>query len=136
MMRCSLKDIERVMRVLDQHYKDDPIDVRKAFSFSLWRPDRYVLMPSENTVFLLEPHGERAWSVHVATTRHNPRISSDTIAAAKWMFKNVSNCDEIIGIPPGGRRDVSLYACRFCRALRGEWKDNVCRIRRLSWHLL
>ncbi len=135
-MRCSLKDIERVMRVLDQHYKDDPIDVRKAFSFSLWRPDRYILMPSENTVFLFEQYGEGVWSMHVATVRHNRKILDDGREAVRWMFENVEDCSEIVGIPPEGKREVSLYARRLCRSVGGEWNNNTYRVRRAQCHLL
>ena len=130
-MRCSLKDIERVMRVLDQHYKDDPIDVRKAFSFSLWRPDRYVLMPSENTVFLFEPYDGGAWMFHVVSVRHNPKILDEGREAIKWMFENIEGCSEIVGIPPDGQREVRLLARRLCRSFgSAEWDNNFYRIRR------
>jgi hypothetical protein len=132
-MRCSLKDISRVMRVIDQHYKDHPEDLRKAFSFTLWRSDRHVLMPSENSVFLFEPH-EGAWMIHVVTVRHNRKILGEGREAVKWMFENIEDCSEIVGISP--ERAVSLYARRLCRSVGGEWDNNIYRVRREQWRLL
>lgn len=132
-MRCTLKDIERVMRIIDMHYQDSPLDLRKIFSFLLVRLDWHVVMPSENTMFLMEPLGEGSWSVHVATTRHNPEITRDSAKAAKWVFENIPDCRELVCIPPGNQREVRLYARRLCRILGGKWddNDNVCRIRRV-----
>lgn len=132
-MRCSLKDIERVMRIIDMHYKDSPLDLRKIFSFMLLRPDWHLLMPSENTMFLLEPVGDGSLSVHVATVRHNPEITRDSAKAAKWVFENIPDCRELVCIPPANQREVRLYARRLCRVLGGKWddNDNVCRIGRV-----
>ncbi|MDD3952015.1 MAG: hypothetical protein PHW59_12915, partial [Desulfobacterales bacterium] len=108
----------------------------KAFSFSLWRSDRHVLMPSENTVILFEQYGEGVWSMHVATVRHNRKILDDGREAVRWMFENVEDCSEIVGIPPEGKREVSLYARRLCRSVGGEWNNNTYRVRRAQCHLL
>ena len=137
MKRCNLKDIRRIMAVIESHHQEgEGDDLYRDLAFALQNPNAYLLMPeSGRSVFIMEPRPQGAWSMHVSSYRHHTGVLDEGREAVRWMFQNVAECGEIFGVPPEGRRDVRYYALRLCRTLGGEWGDNHYRVRRTSCHL-
>lgn len=128
-MRCSIKDVAKVLRVIEATPHEDVGDDCLTILRLLTVREAYVLMPSEDIVFVMEPLGGKRFSLHVAAMRNYNHTVADGVKAVNWMFAN-TDCKEILGLVPAHRRDVSIYAMRLCRAVKGKKDGIIYRVRR------
>lgn len=117
-MRCTIKDIDRTNRVLDDDSVYAPINgckcpiTKKGKNAKQLLDDSrvHVLMPNEFSVFIFLPHSIELYIGHSAILlegRGRLGIMAGK-SAAKWMFEN-TRCIKIFGLTPVFMKHVIKY---------------------------
>ena len=122
-MRCSMKDIFRVNKVVDDDSVHIPINGYACkdpglMAYRLLKNTGIVvLMPNDGCVAIGTPHNEFIYHFHIGVLpEYRGKIAVSAFKeAAQWVFANTT-CKKIVGLEPAIRKD----AVRFIRLLGFE----------------
>ena len=121
-MRCTLHDILKVSRVLDDDSVFVPVNGKKcddggaAAYRILGNPGIYALMPNAGSVFMYFPYDKNIYQVHVAVLpSHRGRLAVQSMQdSMQWIFSNTT-CTKILGFMP----ESNKKGCVFCEKSGG-----------------
>lgn len=118
-MRCSFKDINKVIRVAEKHGNGE--DVWLAFSYALQNEDVYILMPDDDSLFFFRDIGDNEFDVHMIGTFESLKKSFE------WIFAN-TNCTTISAVAISDRLD--RWGRMAIKKLGGTKENNKYIVRR------
>ena len=122
-MRCTMADINRVNRILDDEsvytpMTGSPLKDRGVMGYRVLSSDAiYVLMPNDGCLAIGVPYNEYIFHFHIGALpdyRGKQAVSAFK-EVARWVFDNTT-CLKIVGLEPAVRKD----AVRFIRLLGFE----------------
>lgn len=115
-MRCYLRDILKVSRVLDDDSVFIPVNGHPcqdegatAYAY-LSNPGVYVLMPNEGSVLIFVPYNEAIYNVHIAflPEYRGKKAVRATKEAFAWVFSETP-CMKIIGFESASRKEAIRF---------------------------
>lgn len=94
-MRCGISDIDKVLPILSRFEEQAcGMDLREVLLTALKNDSVYVLMPDDNSVGVAVQQSDCEYDGHFIGTKET------AIAAIRWMFENVHDCEIISWKPP------------------------------------